>query len=197
MDNVAIAGLLFLLLANLPVSPGCQSAPEEHSQSPRDYSRSGREVDLVDVENYSEIKIPFRVATAVREKEDWIEILTRYADLKSNQDPSTEAAFHRLAGIDFETDMVLLASLGEVPCMLTEPVQLFQSASMVRDTLYVVLGPATERLNHGGSNDICATAIDYLVHAVTAERHDGAVAFVGPPGYVPDKRNLDDNSIEQ
>lgn len=178
----SVIGIVIVIFA-----PGCEEQSVGASPTPV-ADPTGAEVALTDVEGYDAIEIPFRVATVVRSEADWRKVNEEFVHI-FNSDSQGKTTRHQLPQIDFDSTTVLLGSWGEVPCMLSEPARLFQKATVSSDTLYVRMGHKQSTPN-SNSDEICLTAIDYLVHAVAVPKHHGPVEFYGAEGAVPNRSEL-------
>lgn len=186
--------LLPTLIALLTTSVSLASCSgQRQSESPEPFDHpTGLAVQLADVQGYELIEIPFPVMAVVQTTGEWERINEMFVN-QFEDDGEGKAERIRLPHIDFTQRTLLVGSMGEVPCMLSEPATLFDRAVLSSDTLYAGIKTEESPIEPNVSDDICLTAIDYVVHVVSIPRHDGPVVFYGRKGMVPERRNLFDS----
>lgn len=179
-----------LIVVLAMVVPMASCTGQEKSQLPEAVTHpDGNAVTLQDVEGYDMIEIPFPVAAVVQTREEWERVNMTFVN-HFHDDGTDEVKRVALPEINFAEMTVVVVSLGEVPCMLTEPVKLIDRAVISSDTLHVGIGTRDRPVNNDSADDICLTAIDYLVHAVWLPKHNGPIHFYGRTGSVPGRRNI-------
>ena len=158
----------------------------QHRQSSRmEVAPIVSDVVLTDVPGYSKVEIAQPAIGVIEDDPSWKKLVELFVDDRE----STTSVLQSFGVIDFNHKTVLVASFGDVPCMLTNPVKLFQGAKYSADTLLIYVGLKAVAAAPK-PDDVCLTAIDYLTHLVSMPRHNGPIRFVGVNGQLPPTNSL-------